>query len=169
MMETRVFNLWWEREGAAFERMGRDVEVNISSELLSMNRRDDGQKESNRGNLRIDAVCGVGAKVTLVEVKVVGNLTAVGQLIGYGVLFQRCYKGVDRIRLLLVAGKIPDTVKVVCAEIGIGTWEAPELDYLQIREDVGLSKRVASDSRVEKFSPLKDVSEKVIEGAVEFR
>lgn len=69
--------------------------------------------------LRIDAVCWIGEKPTIVEVKPRGLISAVGQLTGYRVLWMKDFKEFGTPDLLLVCGMVNDDALTVFRETRI--------------------------------------------------
>ena len=132
MSESIVADWWLGLHAGEFERVGRNVPVGISPDVAyEPQQREPGEKPL-RGAYRCDIIAGSGVEVTVVEVKETGNLTAVGQLIGYGLLFQRCYTGFTKLKLLLVAARVPEPIRYICERLGIGWEEAPAGVYQSI-------------------------------------
>jgi len=140
MRETACWDWWWGENCTFYERVGPDAMVGELS--------DPAVGRSNRSNYRIDAVVGNGPDVTIIEVKDSANMTAIGQLVGYSTLFRRCYAGADRIRLLLLALRVPLPIRTICDDLGIGWAEAPDSVHQAICTR-SLSLGVASSTRLE--------------------
>ncbi len=68
---------------------------------------------------RIDVVGRIGGRTCLIEVKQDAGLSAVGQLLGYKVLFQEENPEVSDADLLLVTDEIDDDTLTVCQAFGI--------------------------------------------------
>ena len=157
MSETHVAEWWLGLHAGEYERIGRNVPVGLSPDVAYKKGGRAGEALPSRGAYRIDILAGCGSEVTVIEVKEVGNMTSIGQLISYGLLFQRCYQGFTRLKLLLVAARIPDTIRYICDRLGIGWAEAPESVYQSI---LARSRRVevaSSSPRVEELGTDEDV------------
>lgn len=75
---------------------------------------------------RIDIVARFGTECELIEVKETGNMTAIGQLLTYRMLFQRNFWGYTKLHLRLVAVKCPEAIRISCLEQGINISEVGE-------------------------------------------
>jgi hypothetical protein len=71
---------------------------------------------------RVDAIVETSMEFILVEVKDRGALSAVGQLLGYLVLFNKQYRPQKRVRLALVCAYIAPDMGPVLQEYGIETY-----------------------------------------------
>jgi len=71
---------------------------------------------------RVDAIIETAMEFILIEVKSRGALSAVGQLLGYLVLFNRQYRPQKRVRLALVCAVIAPDMEPVLQEYGIETY-----------------------------------------------
>lgn len=123
MKEAQVWREWLLRESDQTDRVGVNVPVwwNIPNE-------DDLAKEflgpiDSRGDYRIDGIYAKEEVITIVEVKETGNMTAIGQLMAYEVLFERSYDGYKGSRKLLLCKKCPEAIKGVCEMYGIEVLE----------------------------------------------
>jgi len=72
---------------------------------------------------RIDAIAGDSKCVEIIEVKEIGNLTAIGQLLTYRMLFNRCYWGYERLSMRLVCLRAPPTIRFACERLEIEVTE----------------------------------------------
>jgi len=72
---------------------------------------------------RIDAIAGNRDNVELIEVKEVGNMTAIGQLLTYRILFNRCYWGYAGLTMRLVCMRAPPTILFACECLNIEVTE----------------------------------------------
>ena len=71
---------------------------------------------------RVDAIVETPMEFVLVEVKDRGALSAVGQLLGYLVLFNKQYRPQKRVRLALVCAVIAPDMEPILKEYGIETY-----------------------------------------------
>lgn len=71
---------------------------------------------------RVDAIVETPMEYVLVEVKERGGLAAVGQLLGYLVLFNQQYRPQKRVRLALVCAEIAPDMTPILTEYGIETY-----------------------------------------------
>lgn len=71
---------------------------------------------------RVDAIVETPLEFVIVEVKERGAMSAVGQLLGYLVLFNRQYRPQKRVRLALVCAHIAPDMGPILQEYGIETF-----------------------------------------------
>lgn len=71
---------------------------------------------------RVDAIVETLLEFIIVEVKPRGALSAVGQLLGYLVLFNKQYRPQKRVRLALVCERIAPDMAPILLEYGIETF-----------------------------------------------
>lgn len=71
---------------------------------------------------RVDAIVETPMEFVLVEVKERGALSAIGQLLGYLVLFNKQYRPQKRVRLALVCAYIAPDMDPILKEYGIETF-----------------------------------------------
>jgi len=71
---------------------------------------------------RVDVLVETATEFIIVEVKGRGALSAVGQLLGYLVLFNQQYSPQKRVRLALVCGNIAPDMGPILTEYGIETY-----------------------------------------------
>ena len=71
---------------------------------------------------RVDAIVETPLEFILVEVKERGALSAIGQLLGYLVLFNKQYRPQKRVRLALVCAHIAPDMEPILEEYGIETY-----------------------------------------------
>lgn len=146
MIERIVWENWVESHIGAYERIGENVPI-----WFQPPGDDDSAEWSNtvrksHPDYRIDAILGSGDHVDLVEVKEIGNLTAIGQLIAYSYLFTRTYWGMKDVGMILVAARVPDPIRFVCERLGINVQTADDSIAERIR---GIRAGKAAQSRAE--------------------
>lgn len=124
MYERIVWDGWKEEATTRYDRIGVDVPVWLypPPEVQPGDEKD--EREQLRPDYRIDAVGGNDGFVDIIEVKEVGNLTAIGQLLVYELLFRRSYWGFKGVRKVLLAAWIPDPIAFACKHLGIEAEEA---------------------------------------------
>jgi len=80
---------------------------------------------------RIDAIAGDSKCVELIEVKEIGNMTAIGQLLTYRMLYNRCYWGYERLAMRLVCLRAPPPIIFACERLEIEVTEiGTKVDHL---------------------------------------
>ncbi|MBA7620828.1 hypothetical protein ES703_28183 [subsurface metagenome] len=132
-IESIVWDTWWHQNRNNYERFGQNVPVWV-----------DGVPEESRtgaldakldlfGCYRVDAIAGVDGNVEIIEVKETGNLTAIGQLIVYRMLYLRTYWGFSTLTLRLVCLRAPPAIQFACRELGIEISEVGEAAAHQVK------------------------------------
>ena len=71
---------------------------------------------------RVDVIVETPLEFIIIEVKRRGALSAIGQLLGYLVLFNRQYRPQKRVRLALICERIAPDMEPVLLEYGIETY-----------------------------------------------
>jgi len=118
-IEEIVSDTWLNEFGGSFDRVAFNVPVWVDPPPL----RD--AVVAPTGSLvgpepyRIDIIGQIGEEVELIEVKEIGNMTAIGQLLTYRMLFQMTYFGVSVIHLRLVCSSCRKAIELSCRENGI--------------------------------------------------
>ncbi|MBA7585396.1 hypothetical protein ES708_27375 [subsurface metagenome] len=93
---------------------------------------------------RVDAIAGKDGIVELIEVKETGNMTAIGQLLTYRILFNRTYWNYEGLAMRLVCRRAPPPIRFVCEKLGIGLTELGD----SIKDQVNSARRGLRESRV---------------------
>ncbi len=119
MIETQVWNAWLTRYSHLYLRVSNNVPLwwQIPPEQTRP-----GEKQFanlNPPDYRIDAVAWNGQVCDIIEVKDTANLTAIGQLLAYRILFERTYFGYSKLCLLLVCKRIRPSLLSVCRMLEI--------------------------------------------------
>jgi len=133
MFERAVWARWWEQWGGEWERVGLNVPLYDPYLARSRRGRAGGNDSLPEPLWRVDAVIGRELSVCLVEVKVVANMTAIGQLHSYRWLFPQCYHGFGELQVLLVGERIPPVIRAVAEAGGISWSEVGSLDRWELR------------------------------------
>lgn len=109
--------------GSRYDRIGENVPV-----WMEHPEKPDAVVPSKRRlvdppSYRIDAIAGNRDNVELIEVKEVGNMTAIGQLLTYRMLFNRTYWGYSGLTMRLVCMRAPPTILFACGCLNIEVTE----------------------------------------------
>ena len=122
-IEEIVIDAFLSDFGASYDRIGFNVPVWMDPPenrgVLSSRKRRLGVPEP----YRIDVVGGFGSEVELIEVKETGNMTAIGQLLTYRILYLRNFCGFSKLHLRLVCVSCRRAIKFSCREQGINVTE----------------------------------------------
>lgn len=144
MIEKIVWDAFVKEFGSRYERIGENVPV-----WLEHPEKPGAVVASKRSlvsppSYRIDAIAGSTKCVEIIEVKEIGNLTAIGQLLTYRMLFNRCYWGYEGLSMRLVCLRAPPTISFACERLEIEVTEiGTKVDHL-----VRAVRKGRSDSRV---------------------
>ncbi|MBA7530951.1 hypothetical protein ES705_23162 [subsurface metagenome] len=93
---------------------------------------------------RVDAIAGKDGIVELIEVKETGNMTAIGQLLTYRMLFNRTYWNYEGLKLRLVCRRAPAPIRFACEKLGIDLTELGD----SIKDQVNSARRGIRELRV---------------------
>jgi len=122
-IEEIVIDAFLDEFGASYDRIGFNVPVWLNPPenrgVLTTRKRSLSVPEP----YRIDVVAGFGSEVELIEVKETGNMTAIGQLLTYRMLYIRNFWGFSKLHLHLVCVSSRQAVKFSCREQGINVTE----------------------------------------------
>ncbi len=122
-IEALVWEAFVREHGHEYERIGENVPV-----WLDPPEDRDAVAPSKRRLVspecyRIDAIAGNRDCVELIEVKEIGNLTAIGQLLTYRMLFNRSYWGYAELAMRLVCVRAPSPIRFACERLDIEVTE----------------------------------------------
>lgn len=118
-IEEIVLDTWWSKFGEHYDRIGFNVPILRDSPGSAAVEAGTTDKYQKNRNFRIDAVAAFGKECELIEVKETGNMTAIGQLLTYQMLFMETYWGYTKLHLRLVCLKLPDPILRACKKYGI--------------------------------------------------
>lgn len=123
LIESLVWDEFVWQFGQHYDRIGENVPV-----WLDPPEKQDVLKPSKRRlvdppSYRVDAVAGKDGIVELIEVKETGNMTAIGQLLTYRMLFNRTYWGYTELTVRLVCRRAPPPIRFACEMLGIDLTE----------------------------------------------
>jgi len=131
MIEKIVWDAFVKEFGSRYERIGENVPVwmehpdNPGAVVASKRRL------VSPPSYRIDAIAGSTKCVEIIEVKEIGNLTAIGQLLTYRMLFNRCYWGYEALAMRLVCLRAPPPISFACERLEIEVTEiGTKVDHL---------------------------------------
>lgn len=119
MKEARVWDRWMSVYGWRAERIGLNVPVWLDPPRCDESASDADRDRERRPDYRIDAIGVSEETALLIEVKETGNMTAVGQLMVYEMLFARTYYGYKEITKILVCKAAPEAISYACEKLGI--------------------------------------------------
>jgi len=122
-IEKIVWDEFVNQFGSRYERIGENVPVWMEhpekpAAVVASERR-----LVSPPSYRIDAIAGDSKCVELIEVKEIGNMTAIGQLLTYRMLYNRCYWGYERLSMRLVCLRAPPTISFACERLEIEVTE----------------------------------------------
>lgn len=126
-IEAIVWEAFVKLHGSRYDRIGENVPV-----WLDPPAERDTVTPSKRRLVfpecyRIDAIAGNRECVELIEVKEIGNLTAIGQLLTYRMLFNRSYWGYKELAMRLVCLRAPPPIRFACEKLEIEVTEIGEI------------------------------------------
>lgn len=119
MIEGLVWDAFLRKFASEYDRIGENVPVWLDPpEIRGL------LKHSKRclvdpPSYRVDAIAGNRDYLELIEVKETGNMTAIGQLLTYRMMFMRTYWGYKSLAMRLVCRRAPPPIKFVCGKLGI--------------------------------------------------
>lgn len=126
LLEGIVLDEFLRQSVGYYDRIGYNVPVWVKPPenrgILTGSKRSLGCPEP----YRIDVVAGKGQECELIEVKETGNLTAVGQLLLYRVLFQTNFWGYNILHTRLVCLRAPEAIRILCRIHSINLSEVGE-------------------------------------------
>jgi len=132
-IEAIVWDTWWDQNRSEYERVGQNVPVLLDGALKECHRGGAKAKLDQYECYRVDAIAGSDGNVEIIEVKETGNLTAIGQLLVYRMMFMRTYWGYSTLSMRLVCLRAPPAIKYACRELGIQVSEVGEAAAHQVK------------------------------------
>jgi len=118
-IETIVADAWLKEYGGSFVRIAFNVPVYLNPPPVGASQGASKRTLDTPEPYRVDIIGQFGDEVELIEVKESGNMTAIGQLLTYRMLFLRTYSGISVIHLRLVCSKAREAIQAACRELGI--------------------------------------------------
>ncbi|KKL67122.1 hypothetical protein LCGC14_2138120 [marine sediment metagenome] len=118
-VEKVVWEAWLKKFVDYYERFGLNVPISPDPAHEKLLRVGSNGTLKHPEPYKIDAVGGSGEECEIIEVKDVGNMTAIGQLLTYVILFQDQYKGYAKMHLRLVCRRCPPAIEMSCRMYGI--------------------------------------------------
>jgi len=139
-IEKIVWDAFVSEFGSQYDRIGENVPVWLEhpdkpGAVVASKRR-----LVSPPSYRIDAIAGDSKCVEIIEVKEIGNLTAIGQLLTYRMLFNRCYWGYEALAMRLVCLRAPPPISFACERLEIEVTEiGTKVDHLVLAVRKGRS------------------------------
>jgi len=118
-IETIVSDTWLNEYGGSFERFAFNVPVWLNPPIKNATLSDVERRSEGPEPYRVDMVGSFGDEVELIEVKESANMTAIGQLLTYRMLFMRSYFGFRVVHLRIVCSAARDAIVESAKENGI--------------------------------------------------
>ena len=112
MIEDVVLGPWLEEHGGAFDAFGFNVPVWMDPPEKQPIVAARGGRSVRSEPYRVDVVGRIGDECELIEVKETGNMTAIGQVLTYSMLFQRSYYGYKSLHLRMVCVRAPEAIRL---------------------------------------------------------
>jgi len=144
VIESFVWDEFLRKYSQKYERIGENVPVWFDPPVIRDVLKPSKRCLVNPPTFRIDAIAGNRDYLELIEVKETGNMTAVGQLLTYRMMFMRTYWGYRELAMRLVCRRASPPIRFVCGKLGI---EITELGAL-IDEKVKSLRMSSRTSRV---------------------
>ena len=119
MYEDVVLGVWLEENAAHYDNFGFNVPVWMDPPEKQPVIDAPVPRLVRVEPYRVDVVGRFGKECELIEVKEIGNMVAIGQLLTYSMLFQRSYFGYSRLHLRLVCVRAPEAIQASCKLHGI--------------------------------------------------
>ena len=121
--DTRVWARFLEQRGGELGRVRYDVKVGAGHDLGEGADPVMGSMWSDLVKKRVDAVCVVDGVTWLVEVKPVGGMSALGQLLVYADLFRAQESPQGAVQLVLVCGRVDRDCAATFVRLGVVVYE----------------------------------------------
>ena len=144
MIEGLVWDAFLRKYSEKYDRIGENVPVWLDPPEIQGILKPSKRRLVDPPSYRVDAIAGNRDYLELIEVKETGNMTAIGQLLTYQMLFMRTYWGYKELAMRLVCRRAPPPIRFACEKLSIGLTEVGD----SIDEQVKLARRIRSDSRV---------------------
>ena len=144
LIESVVWDEFVWQFGQNYDRIGENVPVWLDPPEVGGILKPSNRVLIHPPSYRVDAIAGKDGIVELIEVKETGNMTAIGQLLTYRMLFNRTYWGYEDLRMRLVCRRAPPPISFACEKLGIGLTELGD----SIKDQVNSARRGIRESRV---------------------
>ncbi len=126
MIEGLVWDEFLRKYSQQYERIGENVPVWFDPPEIRGVLKPSKRCLVDPPSYRIDAIAGNREHLELIEVKETGNMTAIGQLLTYRMMFMRTYWGYRELALRLVCRRAPAPIRFACEKLGIDLTELGE-------------------------------------------
>lgn len=123
MIEGIVWDEFLRKYVEGCDRIGENVPVWLDPPEIRGVLRPSGRVFVDPPSYRVDGIIGYDGHVELIEVKETGNMTAIGQLLTYRMLFNRTYWGYKSLAMRLVCRRAPPPIRFACEKLGIDLTE----------------------------------------------
>jgi len=144
MIEGLVWDAFLRKFGSEYDRIGENVPVWFDPPEIRGLLKPSKRCLVDPPSYRVDAIAGNRDYLELIEVKETGNMTAIGQLLTYRMLFMRTYWGYKELAMRLVCRRAPPPIRFACEKLGIGLTELGD----SIDDQVKLLRMSSRESRV---------------------
>lgn len=126
MIEGLVWDAFLCKFGSEYDRIGENVPVWLDPPEIRGLLKPSKRCLVDPPSYRVDAIAGNRDYLELIEVKETGNMTAIGQLLTYRMLFMRTYWGYKELTMRLVCRRAPPPIRFACEKLGIEVTEVGE-------------------------------------------
>ncbi len=109
--DIEIWERFFDGHRDAFDRVDYDFHVGEGADFLPTNDDTPDGRENRLYQRKIDVVGYKGNAVTLIEVKPVADVMALGQILAYGDLYRKTKDAIQDPTLMVVAGKIMAEMK----------------------------------------------------------
>lgn len=119
VIEGFVWDEFLRKYSSKYDRIGENVPVWFDPPQIRGVLKPSGRCLVDPPSFRVDAIAGNRDYLELIEVKEIGNMTAIGQLLTYRMMFMRTYWGYRELAMRLVCRRAPPPIQFVCGKLGI--------------------------------------------------
>ena len=123
--EALIFNAWQNLHIREYDYFAFNVRIGAGVDPGPSWPQNVRQMAIDNSKKRVDAVGYQGTTPTLVEVKQRAKLNALGQIVGYGVLWPREHPQDSQPRLLIVTDRPSADLEPICKSVGVGLEVVP--------------------------------------------
>jgi hypothetical protein len=117
--ESNLTRAWLRREGLAYDRFDFNVRLGAGRAPIAGLTPEMQRQVQMTSQLRADVVGYLGDRVDIIEVKDRARSSAMGQLLGYQVLWTQDNPGIPVRRLVVVAQSIDPDAETILRQVGV--------------------------------------------------